>query len=140
MPVPDFTGAGWPFPAEQALDPATGRIRLAAHSDSTGQAIRLILSTAIGERPMRPEFGCGIHDLVFEPVNATTANRIQQEVRHALEYWEPRIDVDDIALSADRHDPALLYITIGYRIRATNDPRNLVFPFYTIPTHPQDTP
>jgi len=96
----------------------------------------LILSTAPGERPMRPEFGCRVHDHVFAPVNASTAGAIAHDVRFALEQWEPRIDLQDVQVSFDRADAGTLYIDIHYSIRGFNDPRNLVFPFYVIPDEP----
>ena len=97
------------------------------------EAIRLILGTSPGERPMRPEFGCRIHEYVFASADGSTANAIAAEVRAALERWEPRIDVDDVAVTFDARDDTTLYIDIRYAIKATNDRRNLVFPFYVIP-------
>ncbi len=126
----EFVGAGWAFPL--SLDP-TGSFELVTDEREIEQAIRLILGTAYGERPMRPDFGCKIHDFVFAEANATTAGRIASEVRASLARWEPRITVDDIVVSVDETDQSLLYIDIAYHVRNRNDPRNLVFPFYTIP-------
>jgi phage baseplate assembly protein W len=100
------------------------------------QAIRLIIGTAYGERPMRPDFGCAIHDFVFAEASASTAGRLASAVRTSLQRWEPRIDIDDVEVSADEVDGSLLYIDIRYHVKKTNDPRNLVFPFYTIPPEP----
>jgi len=97
------------------------------------QSIRLILGTSIGERPMRPDFGCRIHDHVFGPANSATAGQIAYDVRDALERWETRIDVTDVVVSFDRISEGRIYIDIGYSARGLNDPRNLVFPFYVIP-------
>jgi phage baseplate assembly protein W len=97
------------------------------------EAIRLILGTSPGERPMRPEFGCRIHDYVFGLADGTTANEISAEVKRALGRWEPRIDVLDVVVSFDSLDQTLLYIDVRYSLRRTNDRRNLVFPFYVIP-------
>jgi phage baseplate assembly protein W len=129
----DFIGAGWAFPV--ATD-ATGSIALVVREREISEAIRLILATAPGERPMRPEFGCRVHDHVFAPINAETAGAIAHDVRYALETWEPRIDVQDVLVSFDRAESGTLYIDIHYAIRGTNDPRNLVFPFYVIPEEP----
>jgi phage baseplate assembly protein W len=82
---------------------------------------------------MRPLFGCGIHDYVFAPADDTTASRLVHEVRDALEQWEPRIDVVEVEVTPDDNDHTTLYIDIRYEVRGTNDPRNLVFPFYVIP-------
>jgi phage baseplate assembly protein W len=83
---------------------------------------------------MRPEFGCGIQDYVFAPADATTAGQIAYEVRIALERWEPRVDIVAVVVTPDATDGSTLFISISYAIRGTNDPRNLVFPFYLIPS------
>jgi uncharacterized protein len=126
----EFIGTGWGFPIR--TDPIGG-IALVAREREIEESVRLILGTAIGERPMRPAFGCGIHDYVFAPADATTAGMIAYEVRASLLRWEPRIEVVDVIVESDELDPATLYITVEYTIPRTNDPRNLVFPFYTIP-------
>ncbi|MEU6328573.1 GPW/gp25 family protein [Streptomyces sp. NPDC047049] len=123
-------GSGWRFPGALAH---TGRVALASGTDEVEQAIRLILGTAPSERPMRPEFGCGIHHLIFDPLDADTVARADSEVRQALERWEPRVEVAELLFSTEAEDQGVLYIDIHYRLRATNEPRNLVFPFYTIP-------
>lgn len=127
-----FIGNGWAFPLR--VD-ATGGIALVSRDREITEAIRLILATAPGERPMRPEFGCGVHDYVFAPADENTAGRIAFEVRSALDRWEPRIDVADVVVGFDDEDAGVLYIDVRYAIRGTNDPRNLVFPFYVIPSH-----
>lgn len=126
----DFVGAGWAFPVSTD---ATGGIALVAGEREIAEAIRLILGTAPGERPMRPEFGCRINDHVFAPVNAATAGAIVHDVRSALEQWEPRIDLKDVRVSFSAAEAGTLYIDISYLIRGRSDPRNLVFPFYVIP-------
>lgn len=127
-----FIGAGWAFPLRTD---ATGSVALVAREREIVEAIRLILGTAPGERPMRPEFGCGIHEYVFAPADENTAGQIAFEVRAALDRWEPRIDVHDVLVNFDAEEAGTLYIDIRYVIRGTNDPRNLVFPFYVIPSH-----
>jgi phage baseplate assembly protein W len=83
---------------------------------------------------MRPEFGCGIHDFVFAPADATTAGRIAYEVRASIDRWEPRVDVVNVDVTSDPSDASTLFIEVTYAVRGTNDPRNLVFPFYVIPS------
>jgi phage baseplate assembly protein W len=126
----EFIGAGWAFPLR--TDP-TGAIALVTREREIQEAIRLILGTTPGERAMRPEFGCAIADEVFGGADATTAGRIAYEVRRALDRWEPRIDVVDVSISFDGGNGDTIYIDVRYQIRGTNDPRNLVFPFYLIP-------
>ena len=127
----EFIGAGWAFPLR--VD-ASGGIALVRREQELEESIRLVLGTALGERPMRPEYGCAIHDYVFAPADATTAGRVAYEVRASLERWEPRIEVVDVEVSVEPEDASVLYITVTYAIRGTNDPRNLVFPFYVIPS------
>jgi uncharacterized protein len=129
-PASDFTGRGWAFPLR--LD-STGSFVLSSGERELEEAIRLILGTARGERPMRPEYGCGIHDLVFDTVDAGLAGRVAAEVRASLTRWEPRIDVTDVTATPLPGQPHVLGIAVGYRVKATNDRRNLVFPFYSIP-------
>ncbi|MFI6151187.1 GPW/gp25 family protein [Kitasatospora sp. NPDC051170] len=133
MTTGGFIGRGWAFPLRVN---ATGGIGMVERDREIAEAIRLILGTAPGERPMRPEFGCGIHEYVFAPGDGTTAGRIAREVRLALERWEPRIELDDVVIAFDGVDEGTLYIDLHYTVRSTNDRRNLVFPFYTIPEHP----
>jgi phage baseplate assembly protein W len=128
----EFIGAGWAFPVR--TDP-TGSVALVNGEREIVESIRLILATAPGERPMRPEFGCAIHDLVFAPADAATAGRIAYEVRLSLERWEPRIELSDVVVRFDEIDDGKLLIDVRYALRGSNDPRNLVFPFYVIPSH-----
>jgi Bacteriophage baseplate protein W len=124
----EFIGRGWAFPVRTD---ATGGIAMVERIREIEEAIRLILGTAPGERPMRPEFGCAIHDQVFAPMDATTAGHIAYEVRRALERWEPRIDLEDVVVTLAPAE-ATIWIDVRYLISGTNDPRNLVFPFYLI--------
>lgn len=128
----DFIGRGVSFPVRTD---ATGSLALVDGDREIVESIRLILATAPGERPMRPEFGCAIHDLVFAPADSTTAGQIAYEVRQSLERWEPRIDLTDVVVDFAEVSNGTLLIDIRYTLRNTNDPRNLVFPFYVIPPH-----
>jgi uncharacterized protein len=125
-----FIGAGLAFPL--ATD-ATGSVALVTEDKEIAQAIWLVLATSPGERPMRPEFGSRLSDYVFAPANATTAGQLANEVREALERWEPRIVVGDVDIGFGAIASGIAYIDVHYQIRGDNDPRNLVFPFYIIP-------
>jgi hypothetical protein len=118
---------GWGFPVGVT---DAGQIDRAHGEDAIREAIWLILSTAKGERVMRPEFGCGIHDLVFAVGNATTAGMVARQVRQALILWEPRVEVVDVQVAPEPGAPAVLLIRIEYRVRSTNNVFNLVYPFY----------
>ncbi|MGI8683980.1 MAG: GPW/gp25 family protein [Acidimicrobiales bacterium] len=125
-----FVGRGWAYPV--GTD-ESGGIALVGGDRELLEAIRLIIGTAMGERPMRPEFGCAIHDMVFGAVDQYLAGQIAYAVRQSLLRWEPRIDVMGVDVTADDSNRALVYIDICFTRRGTNDPRNLVFPFYAIP-------
>jgi uncharacterized protein len=127
----EFVGAGWAaFPMRTD---ATGSIALVTRDEELEEAMRIVLVTAPGERPMRPEFGCAIHDYVFAPADATTCGMVAYEVRNSLARWEPRVEIVDVHVRPHPDERAMLMIDIRYTIKHTNDPRNLVFPFYTIP-------
>jgi phage baseplate assembly protein W len=111
------------------VDSKTCEFNLAEYEESVRQSIWIILGTAKGERVMRPDFGCGIHDLVFGVNTASTAGEVAQAVQEALLLFEPRIDVLDIQVHPGGNGEALL-ISIYYQVRATNNVFNLVYPFY----------
>jgi phage baseplate assembly protein W len=125
-----FIGAGWAYPVRTEV---SGDIALVTGDEELAEAIRLIIGTAIGERPMRPEYGCAIHDFIFAGIDHNVAGQIAYEVRQSLLRWEPRIDVTSVDVTVDAVDQSLLYVDIGYSRKAINDQRNLVFPFYVIP-------
>lgn len=126
----DFLGSGWAFPV--GVD-ARGRIALARRERDVEEAITMILLTPKGQRVMRPEFGCRIHDLAFAPNDATTTGLAVYYVEEALAMWEPRIRVLAVRAAPDPDGGERLLIEITYEIRATYDKRALVFPFYRIP-------
>lgn len=123
----DYLGTGWKFPLQ--VTPG-GRIAPARYEQRIEESIYLILSTAKGERVMLPDFGCGIHELVFALNNANTLSLVVYNVRQALVAYEPRIDVLDINAESAPEAANLLLIRIDYRIRANNARGNLVYPFY----------
>ena len=126
----DLIGSGLAFPLQPDR---RGGLALTRGIEDIEQAIALILGTAPGERPMRPEFGCALHDFVFAPADEDTAGRIAYEVRRSLERWEPRIEVVDLDVEQSEAHAGTLLVEIGYRVRATSGRHNLVYPFYVIP-------
>ncbi|MDF1603311.1 GPW/gp25 family protein [Nocardioides sp. YIM 152315] len=130
QPDSSFIGRGllWPVGVDH-----TGAIALSDGTPDLDRSIQIVLMTAPGERLMRPQFGCRIWDLLFEPVTGNLLGLIAEAVRDALAQWEPRIVVDEVRPEPDPDNHALIRILIGYRVRATNDRRNLVYPFYVIP-------
>jgi phage baseplate assembly protein W len=121
-----FLGKGWAFP----IRPRNGRLRLTAQEETIRNSIFLILSTAPGERVMRPDFGCGLHELVFRPNTVSLRGAVRTAVRDGLVKWEPRIDVLDVAAETDPDAANQLLIRVDYRVRANNALFNLVYPFF----------
>lgn len=123
-----FLGRGWAFPVASG----TGDVAMVEHEEDVHQSIRIVLGTNRGERPMRPDFGAGLGDFVFEPLTTTTSALVRQRVEEALVLWEPRIDRVQVTVRPVRAGERELRIEIGYRVRATNTFYNLVYPFYLL--------
>jgi phage baseplate assembly protein W len=128
----NIIGRGWRFPVKPGAD---GRLHYLGgdageNAEKIRQSVWILLSTAPGERLMLPDFGCGIHDLVFEPNTAALRGTVQVKVQEALQRWEPRIDVLDVQVDSPPEERNLLNIRIDYRIRANNSIYNLVYPFF----------
>ncbi len=123
----EFLGTGWKFPV--TVDQSTGRIQLSYEEDNIRESIYIILMTKPGERMMQPEFGCRIHEYLFQRADHSVLVQIEQTVRDSLLRWEPRIR--DIQVKANAHTGSdQVTVQISYRVRSTNNPYNLVFPFF----------
>ena len=122
-----FLGRGWAFPV---VPDREGRIRIVEGEAAIEEAIQIVLGTGPGERVMRPEFGCGIWELVMEPNTSQLHGRVQARVREALVRWEPRIDVLDVRVDSPPEQKHMLLIRLDYRVRANNAFFNLVYPFF----------
>jgi uncharacterized protein len=123
-----FLGTGWAFPVGIARD--TGLVSRVFAEEDIRESILIILGTAKGERVMRPDFGCGIHDLVFAAVTTQLIAQIESTARDALRTYEARIDVRRVTVGTERLGDGRLDIVIDYEVRATNQPGNYVYPFY----------
>lgn len=132
MNGPDFLGKGIKFPLHIKTEASGSAILAAAEGeDSIRDSIHIILSTAKGERVMRPDFGCGIHQLVFSENTAITHTQIADDIEEALEKFEPRIDVNSVDVIGDNDDVSgKLNIDIEYTLLSNNTRYNIVFPFY----------
>lgn len=126
----DFIGRGIAFPLR--VD-QSGSIATTSAVDGIDSSLRLVLMTAPGERVMRPDFGCRIWELLFEPINANTLGLMAVAVREAVSRWEPRVELEDVRVVPDPGSEGRVHIHIDYLVRTTNDRRNLVYPFYVIP-------
>lgn len=124
----DFLGVGWKFPVD--VDPATGRMREASSEEDIQEAVRIILLTGKGERMMRPEFGCDVRRFLFGHIDYTTRTQMEREVRDSLIRWEPRITDIQVRVEGGPDDSGSLLIHVAYVVRATNNPYNLVYPYY----------
>jgi uncharacterized protein len=126
----EIVGRGWAFPPQ--IDPQGG-MALTSQRSELDQAIQIILTTSPGQRVMRPNFGCRLHELVFAPNNSHTTAQARRYVEEALGMWEPRIRVEQVTVRPDLDDASRLLIEIEYQVKNTHDQRSLVFPFYLIP-------
>ena len=123
----NFLGRGFGFPLRVN---GRGQVEMAADEASINESVHLILGTAIGERVMRPDFGCGIHDFVFHPVDANTCALVTMYAQAALIKWEPRIQNVRVQTHPDPNTENTLLIRIQYKVRSTNNLHNLVYPFF----------
>jgi len=124
-----FVGFGFAYP--MGVDDQGG-IAMVTGTANVERSIRLIIGTAYGERPMRPEFGCGIHDLIFDLASPELITQIQLQVKASLRRWETRAEIISVTAAFD-DDRTTIQILVTYRIKGSNDPRNLLVPFYVIP-------
>lgn len=124
----DFLGCGWKFPPE--VNSVTGRVEASSREDDIAEAIRLILFTGKGERVMRPDFGCGVRKYVFSDMSLMDIHSMEEEIQEALIRWEPRIVEPEVKASTERIMEGMLEIQVSYKVRSTNNPYNLVFPYY----------
>lgn len=126
-----FLGRGWSYGVAQNAPGLGDDVVLAAHEEDVRQAVRIILETGRGERLMRPDFGAGLEEFLFEPVNTTTCALVRHRVEESLHTWEPRIRIEALDVFPNRAELGRIDIVLEYSVRATNTFYNLVYPFYT---------
>lgn len=124
----DFLGRGWRFPV--AIDPASGNIAMSEFERDIRESITIILSTARGERVMRPDFGCGIQDLVFASMNTSTLGLFESNIRECIIQFETRVEILRLEISTANADDGHLEVDLYLRVRDTNHEFNMVYPFY----------
>lgn len=124
----DFLGQGWKFPPQ--VDATTGRIQTVSYEEDIAEAIRIILFTRKGERAMRPEFGSTIYNYLFSAMDYTTVKRMERELTEAIIRWEPRVVEPEVSVDTRDLDTGLVRVEVQYIVRTTNNPYNLVFPYY----------
>ena len=123
-----FLGTGFGFPVR--VDPNTGRVMTSSGEEDIRESIRLILGTNPGERQMTPKFGCAINNFVFGTADYTSLMLMKQEVENSLIMWEPRIKDIEVSITPSPDNEGVLLIQVNYTVRSTNNPFNLVYPFY----------
>lgn len=123
-----FLGTGFKFPIQ--IDKATGRMKTSSYEEDIKEAIWIIVMTKKGERIRNPEFGCSIHEYTFGTMDFQTLQKMEWSVQEALTIWEPRITDTQVTVSVAPDLEGAVRIEVSYRVRATNNPYNLVFPFY----------
>jgi uncharacterized protein len=123
-----FLGTGWKFPVQ--VDPSTGLIMLSEHEEDIKEAIGIIIHTSKGERVMRPSFGCGINEYLFDVINPTTLSLLKTNITEAIRTWEPRVTKVEVDVKQDHDIAEKLLIEISYVVRTTNNLFNQVYPFY----------
>jgi hypothetical protein len=134
-----FLGTGWSFPpaferrvhSGAGLDAARGiGAALVSNEADIEQSLRILLATNPGERVMQPAYGCGIKRMVFEQLNESLLTEMRHMIEKAILFFEPRINVEDIAIDAGNWENGELRIHIGYTVRTTNSRYNMVYPMY----------
>jgi len=123
----EFLGIGWKFPVNVDV---RGRVQMSEYEEDISEAIWIIIATSKGERVMRPDFGSGIYEFVFAPINTSTIGLVENSIREALILYEPRIELLGVEVSAEKADEGKLLISVDYRVRSTNNEFNLVYPYY----------
>lgn len=125
-----FLGRGWKFPP--TFETNNFSTVLVADDNDIRESLEIILGTKPGERVMLPDFGCDIHRMVFETMDETMLNVLQEAIRKAVLYFEPRITLNDTTVTLDKEEGNILYINLEYTVRLTNTRSNMVYPFYLL--------
>ncbi len=125
-----FLGRGWSFPP--TFEKELNSVELVQDEEDIAQSLKLILSTRPGERLTNPEFGCAIHEFVFDPINPTTKYLLRDAIEKAILYFEPRITLEEVIIETDRELDGIVDIKLDYTIRKINVRSNIVFPFYKL--------
>jgi phage baseplate assembly protein W len=123
----DFIGKGWRFPIKPN---ARGGIGWSEGPERIQDAIWVVIKTALGERVMRPRFGAGVNDFVFQPNSQAIRAELVAAIKRALLEWEPHIDLEDVRAETSVDEPSQVLVSIEYRLRTTNELFNIVYPFY----------
>ena len=125
-----FLGVGWSFPPEFHKHADTLGVKMGADEEDIGESLRLLLSTRPGERVMQPDYGCGLHAMVFESIDESTVTELKDIIERAVLFYEPRITLEKIDMNTEDEMEGRLKIQLNYTVRRTNTRSNIVYPFY----------
>lgn len=123
----EFIGTGWSFPP--AFDNVSGNMQMVTGEQDIHESLHILLSTSLGERIMRPDYGCNLKDYVFDPMNVSMESYIKKLVEDAIIYFEPRITLEKVSVDFIETD-GVMWIKVDFRIDATNSRANYVYPYY----------
>lgn len=126
MAAIDILGKGWKFPIKVNRQ---GGLSYSEGAERVQDAIWIVLGTSKRERIMRPDFGAGVHDYVFQPNSPAVRTRMASEISAALTRWEPRINLVGVRVEEGR-EPSQVLVYVDYRLNDTNELFNLVYPLY----------
>lgn len=121
-------GKGWSFPPR--FNRFTGSVEMVSGEREIQESLKILFSTKLGERLFRNDFGCNLSEFRFSPANANTIMLIKDRIANVIETYEPRIDLDNIAVDANDILEGKLVITLEYTIKENNTKSNLVYPYY----------
>ena len=125
-----FLGLGWAFPP--SFGDLGADVETVAGAEDIAQSLRILLATATGERLLRPDFGCGLPQVLFEEMDQGMVTTLRRLVEDAVLYHEPRVDLESVDVEASDTGSGLLHIRLSYTVRGTNSRYNLVYPFYLL--------
>ena len=123
-----FLGTGWGFPP--VFNAASNGVNMLSDEDDIESSLQILLSTRPGERVMLPKYGCNLDEMIFEPLTTTFKTYMQDLIKTAILYFEPRIDVNSIDLDDTGELEGRILIKVEYTVRSTNSRFNFVFPYY----------
>jgi uncharacterized protein len=123
-----FMGVGWAFPV--TFDCSTGAVRMLSDEEDIHNSLDVLFATAVGERIMQPDYGSELDSFVFTPLNKSVITYMKAIISDAILFYEARIITEDIRIEPAKDQDGVLEIEITYRVSATNNRYNYVYPFY----------
>jgi hypothetical protein len=125
-----FLGTGWAFPITFNREQFT--VNMASEVQDIEQSLTILFNTRPGERVMRPSYGSGLEDLMFEPVDQGLITFIKEMITNAILYYEPRVNLQHIEILTDPSSlqEGRVQISLDLIVRSSNGRFNYVYDFY----------